>query len=138
MSEDPLHGSAPAEQEPAGYGHPPVHTRFKPGQSGNPAGRPRGKRNMTSLLGDVLAQKVTVTSNGKRKRIRSDTAILLRLREKALAGDLRAAAMLMSLRAVHLPDREGEWDSRNWAAEDRAILASFGLLEPAGGSDDPL
>lgn len=68
---------------------------------------------MTSLLGDVLAQKVTVTSNGKRKRIRSDTAILLRLREKALAGDLRAAGMLMSLRALHLPDSEGEGDSRN-------------------------
>ena len=67
-----------------------------------------------------------------------DIAVAESLREKALAGDLRAAAMLMSLRAVHLPDREGEGDSRNWAAEDRAILASFGLLEPAGGSDDPL
>lgn len=28
-----------------GYGKPPVATRFKPGRSGNPAGRPKGARN---------------------------------------------------------------------------------------------
>ena len=28
-----------------GRGKPPLHTRFKPGQSGNPKGRPKGVRN---------------------------------------------------------------------------------------------
>lgn len=28
-----------------GYGRPPARTRFKPGQSGNPKGRPKGSRN---------------------------------------------------------------------------------------------
>src|SRR4051794_31141733 len=28
-----------------GYGKPPAHSRFKPGRSGNPRGRPRGSRN---------------------------------------------------------------------------------------------
>jgi hypothetical protein len=32
----------PAEYE-VGYGRPPKHTQFQPGQSGNPAGRPRTK-----------------------------------------------------------------------------------------------
>lgn len=36
-------GGALAWREPylVGYGKPPLHTRFKPGQSGNPRGRPR-------------------------------------------------------------------------------------------------
>lgn len=34
-----------------GYGKPPKGTRFKPGRSGNPEGRPRGSKNKQSLVG---------------------------------------------------------------------------------------
>ena len=34
----------PADYE-VGRGKPPLHTRFKPGESGNPKGRPKGVRN---------------------------------------------------------------------------------------------
>lgn len=123
-------------QDVVGYGRPPRHSQFKAGQSGNPKGRPRGKRNMSSLLGDVLAQPVTVTANGKRKRVSSETAMLLRLREKALGGDIRALNMLLSLRAIHIPDAEGSTDHRLMAAEDIAILTSAGLLKLQETSDD--
>ena len=36
---------APPRDYEVGYGKPPSHTRFKPGESGNPRGRPRGSRN---------------------------------------------------------------------------------------------
>src|SRR5260370_31334050 len=52
-----------------GYGKPPLHTRFKKGQSGNPRGRPRGAKNFTSLVSDALDQRVVVTENGKRREI---------------------------------------------------------------------
>ena len=32
-----------------GYCRPPLHSRFKPGQSGNPKGRPRQSRNMRTI-----------------------------------------------------------------------------------------
>ena len=32
-----------------GYGKPPKHTRFKPGQSGNSKGRPKGVRNFRRM-----------------------------------------------------------------------------------------
>ena len=38
-----------------GYGKPPLHTRFQKGRSGNPNGRPRGKKNMSTLLSAALA-----------------------------------------------------------------------------------
>ena len=31
------------DDEPVGYRQPPKHSRFKPGQSGNPRGRPRAR-----------------------------------------------------------------------------------------------
>ena len=34
--------TSPAGAYQVGYGKPPVHTRFRKGQSGNPGGRPRG------------------------------------------------------------------------------------------------
>jgi hypothetical protein len=38
-----FHGKkAPTNDHEVGYGKPPVHTRFRKGQSGNPGGRPRG------------------------------------------------------------------------------------------------
>src|SRR4051812_111432 len=41
-----------------GYGRPPVQTRFRPGQSGNRRGRPKGARNLASELQAVLAETV--------------------------------------------------------------------------------
>lgn len=38
-----------------GYGKPPVETRFKPGQSGNPGGRPKGV-SLTALLREAMEQ----------------------------------------------------------------------------------
>jgi hypothetical protein len=48
-----------------GRGKPPVHTRFKKGQSGNPRG-PRPK-NLPALLVEALNEKVTVTIDGERR-----------------------------------------------------------------------
>ena len=51
-----------------GYGTPPLHTRFQKGQSGNPKGRPRGRKNLSSLLNEALNGWVIVVENGRRKK----------------------------------------------------------------------
>jgi len=43
--------------ETVGYKRPPSHTRFKPGKSGNPRGRPRRKVNMSESLNQALDDK---------------------------------------------------------------------------------
>ena len=50
-----------------GRGKPPVHIRFKKGQSGNPRG-PRPK-NLPALLIEALNEKVVVTIDGERREI---------------------------------------------------------------------
>ncbi|WP_221794432.1 DUF5681 domain-containing protein [Aquisediminimonas sediminicola] len=128
-----------AEPEPndaVGYGRPPRHTRFKPGQSGNPRGRPRRKQSMADLLEPVLSEKVTVSINGIRKRVRADTAMLFRLRERALKGDLKAINIVFNLRHNHLSDNDEPPMDTNWSEEDRAILESFGHLLSEGPDND--
>jgi Family of unknown function (DUF5681) len=52
---------------------PPLHTRFKPGQSGNPRGRPKGHKSFSLTLLDEFNKSVSATINGKpsKRRIRS-------------------------------------------------------------------
>jgi hypothetical protein len=48
---------------PVGYGKPPLHSRFKKGQSGNPAGRRKGSLNFSSVLLATLNEKVVVNES---------------------------------------------------------------------------
>jgi len=74
-----------------GYGRPPVHTRFKPGRSGNPTGL--RKRPLTPAEEEakiLFEEKHTIHENGRKKRANAFTASLKILRAKAFAGELGA------------------------------------------------
>jgi uncharacterized protein DUF5681 len=52
-----------------GYKRPPIHTRFKPGQSGNPSGRAKGSQNLKTLCHKIMKEEVPhscMKSNGLR------------------------------------------------------------------------
>ena len=49
-----------------GPGKPPLHTRFRKGQSGNPGGR--SKKDLPALLADALNEPVFVTIDGDAAR----------------------------------------------------------------------
>ena len=64
------HPKRPAGNYQIGFGRPPVATRFQPGQSGNPRGRPRGARSIGQMLQQALNRRVIVHENGRERRIR--------------------------------------------------------------------
>jgi hypothetical protein len=80
---------------PVGYGKPPQHTRFHQGQSGNPRGRPKGSRNLSTLMAKALNEPVVISENGKRKRITKREAVLKQLVNKAASGDAKAIQLLL-------------------------------------------
>jgi hypothetical protein len=93
----------PTEREyRVGKGKPPRHTRFQKGQSGNPTGRPKGSKNVATLLEQVLNERVVVTENGKRKTITKQEAMFKQLANKAASGDHRAIKLLIPLSEAYL------------------------------------
>jgi hypothetical protein len=57
----------------ANYRKPPLHTRFKKGQSSNPRGR--SKKKLHALLTDALSEQVCVTIDGERRQITRRSSI---------------------------------------------------------------
>ena len=80
-----------------GYGKPPRHTRFKTGRSGNPRGRRRRSRNLSTLLGEALNEPVVVAENGGRRKISKREAIIKQLVNQSAQGDWRAAKLLLDI-----------------------------------------
>jgi hypothetical protein len=87
----------PVKNYSVGYGQPPVASRFKKGQSGNPTGRPKGTPNLSTVLLKTLSERVLVNENGKRKSISKMQAFVKQMVNQAASGDLRAASQVAEL-----------------------------------------
>lgn len=109
-----------------GYKRPPKATQFKPGQSGNPRGRPKGSKNFATILEKELAERIPATINGSPVRITKRHAVVLQLANQAAAGDHKSIQLLLKLTAEHegsvelTPGIEPEA-----SAEDRLVMASI-------------
>lgn len=110
------------QEEPGavGPGNPPVHSRFRPGQSGNPAGRPRKERNLLKLIEIELDAEISVTENGEGQRITKREALAKRMVNSALQGDAKAIGSL-----VRLLGSGSDTDQVDMVSVDPAIIASF-------------
>lgn len=86
----------PSGEETVGRGKPPKATRFKPGQCGNPKGRPKGSKNVTTHIREEMNVRIPVTEEGKRRKITKGQAVAKQLVNKAVAGDPKAAAAIMA------------------------------------------
>lgn len=109
-----------------GYKIPPKYTQFKPGQSGNPKGRPKGRRNTYSVLDYLLNQQILVTQDGHQIKLDKKTAILLQAVNRAVKGDLRAIQNIFP----HMLAMDAEKDHLDAVREtlstnDQAILENL-------------
>ena len=82
---------------PVGYGRPPVNRQFKPGQSGNPKGRPKGRKNLTTTVVDALSKKIKVRDkNGLRTISKLDAMIEVQI-NKAVSGNSNSFAKVFQV-----------------------------------------
>jgi Family of unknown function (DUF5681) len=86
-----------------GWGKPPKSKRWKPGQSGNPRGRPRPRKNHMTILTEALGQKIQIQERGSARLITFLEAIIKRLLKRAVDGDMKAIDRIMEI-AASLPE----------------------------------
>jgi Family of unknown function (DUF5681) len=110
-----------------GYGKPPKRTQFKPGQSGNPSGRPKGARNFRTDLLEELAEPITVKDDGRDVTVSKQRACIKTLVAAAIGGNARACEGLLAICAKFGADPEE--DNRELAPDDREILDAFAVRE---------
>ena len=113
-------------EEEKGYGKPPKKHQFKKGVSGNPRGRPKGKKSFTALFKQLENEKITVQINGKTEKLTIEQAILKRVMIDSVAGKSSSARLYLDTKQTILamPDIAGMSASeRN--KQDEAILESF-------------
>ena len=105
-----------------GYGKPPLHTRFQKGKSGNPKGRPRGKKNMSTLLSTALNASIVVVANGRRKKITKREAIITQLVNRSAKADLRAIQILLAMLREIEGHATGAADAEGFTEADEQII----------------
>jgi Family of unknown function (DUF5681) len=80
-----------------GRGSPPKRTQFPKGTSGNPRGRPKGSKNLRTLVLEAADQAITVEIDGRQRRISTLQATTLQLATKAAKGDVKSMANFLDL-----------------------------------------
>lgn len=116
----------PKTANAGGYGKPPKKHQFKPGQSGNPNGRPKGARSFKTALSKELETKLEIKEAGKAKKVSKLEAVAKRLVTDALNGNAKALTELLRQLNLHFEEVPDVDPSQQPAsAEDQALLARF-------------
>jgi Family of unknown function (DUF5681) len=139
--DDDQNGEPPKRHDyDVGYGKPPSATRFQEGRSGNPTGRRRGSKNLSTILEEELEQRVVIRENGKQKTITKRRASMKQLVNQAASGEHRALQILIN----HLHELERRTatveDSSQLSDVDQeivsGILERLQRLKRAGGGEN--
>ena len=98
-----------------GYRKAPKKTRWKKGQSGNAKGRPKGAKNLETVVREEAYSKIVIKEGGKTQTITKVEALMKRMMAEGIQGDTKAASVTLDLMQKYLPQVDPE-------AADRAPL----------------
>ena len=111
---------------PIGYGKPPKKSQYKPGQSGNLKGRPKGAKSLKSVLQKELTSKIEIKVQGKKTKATKLEAAIMKLVNDALSGNAKALSELLKLAAIHMPqDADGVSNTLPPSEDDQALLTAY-------------
>lgn len=119
------------DDDKVGYCRPPKHSRFKPGQSGNPRGRPRKNRSIEAMIKRELDQTVVLKEGGREIRLSKREALIKQLVNRAISGDLKP----MQLVLAHLEKHKDVEPFTATEADDAELLKALGS-PPTGDDND--
>ncbi len=120
-----------SNDHPVGYKHPPRATRFKPGVSGNPSGRPKRCPSFRETLLAKLA--APPSEDGSRQGNTNLQALVSTLVEAAISGDARAQALVLGA-LMRFAEFDGQ-DAAVVSPDDEEILEAYAAPEERAAID---
>lgn len=102
---------------------PPKHRQFKKGVSGNPRGRPRGRRNLSSTIEATWKEKVQIEENGEKRTVTKLEVTIRRFIQNAMSGDVQALRALAAFMPAE--DTAAPQTVADLAEQDRKLLESL-------------
>src|SRR5262249_30614297 len=139
MASDDGHGVADQRSSttgsaagPVGYARPPIASRFKPGKSGNPHGRPRNSRNLKTIIQSALAAPVGLREGARKRSGSKLEGIGLKQVERALKGNEKAAlaALKMAAQVGLLEVPEGAAELLTLSPSEQEMVNELVLQRP--------
>ena len=115
-------GSSSGSYE-TGYGKPPKQHQFKPGQSGNPRGRPKGSKNTSTIIDEILNRKVRIRTERGVRKITVHEAMLTGIADQGLKGDTKSAAFLLDRK--ERAEAAGDQPNTETMPDEREIIEFF-------------
>ena len=86
---------------------PPLASRWKPGQCGNPKGRPKKAYGAAPMAREALERQLPVIVRGRKTQMTVREIAYRKLGDKAAAGDQKALGFLLDLANEHQPLEPG-------------------------------
>lgn len=119
-----------------GFGKPPKSSQFRKGNSGNPKGRPKGSRNLNSIVLRESRQMISIkTAQGIRKVTKLDAAVM-QLGNKAAQGELRAQREFFNLIRLSEETEAGRLASDDVHELDKKAMENLRRRLSAKGLED--
>lgn len=126
---------------------PPVASRFQKGHSGNPKGRPRATKPVTSAFDIVMERTLTVMQAGKPRELTVEEALQHRTYEDALKGNRSARREILKMIAkrekwlaakapTHKPVEVKSECGDPENANDALVILGIAERQPQLGHDD--
>lgn len=106
-----------------GRGRPPLHTRFAPGKSGNPRGRPKGRKSPARIMDELLSRQVVIGEGRSRQKMTMEEVMMRRILQKAANGELKYVEFVLHLKEVQI--LEGGKGEALSPADEQIIAAYF-------------
>lgn len=95
---------------------------WKPGQSGNPTGRPKGRKNLKTIVRASARRTITVTQGGRKRKLTVLEVGMLNLERDVAQGNRNAFRDYFTILERHLDQSETKLSMEELTAQDRALL----------------